>query len=230
MNQTKRKIEKLEPRAQFFFFTTLNGLENIINQSAPVFFQKKRKGYYGIQILTTKYPVPLNLVYKGITNLGFLKKLKSIIYGIEFSWGIPEIRPWFIINVNLLKKNKFGVSRISSSFWEKIQQKRFIPPRSINQLLRDLNTSRQIRDLSSTLVRAVEPLKPKRIALVCTHKPEIIEKGRPNLALSFEFKLRNGQKIGPENSPVVWNEVVTRCGDLFMVTRNRCEAYRTLYF
>ncbi len=228
--QAKRRIQKIESRAQYFFFTTLTGLENITNHSAPVLFQKKRSHYYGIQILTTKYPVALNLVYNGTNGSGFLKKAQSIIYAIEFSWGIPEIRPWFITNFNLLKGNRFALSRVRSTFWEKVQRKNFIHPRGIKQLLQDLDTNIHIHNHASIVIKTVEPLKPNGMTFVCSHKPKIIEEDRPNLSLSFEFIVKKQERIGPEISPAVWNETVIRSCDLLLAVRERCEAYRTLYF
>jgi hypothetical protein len=225
MQQTKDRLAQLDAHRFFFFSTTLDALEKVINPRAPVLLEKKGKDI-GIKVSSTRHPDKLNLVYR--EQKGFFSP-KTIFYGIEFTYGVPEIAPWFIASSgNNLKKGKFDLWREKPSFWERIRQKKPPLPRGIDEILQNLNTDSRLQETAASLLRTAAPLTSTKISFECFHKWS--KNIRPNLAMVFEYSGAKRTKIDPERKPSVWKEVVPISCELLMIARALFERYRARHY
>ncbi len=230
LKQAKYQLEKLDTHRFSFFSSTLNALDQIINQNAPVLIEKKGKNY-GIKVSTTKYPDKLNLVYRerGGGFLPFLKAPKTILYGIEFSYGIPEITPWFISSQEKeLNLGKFGLWREKPRLWERIRRKKVKIPRGIDELLSDLGKDRKLSEAISNLIKTTASLKPAVTSFDCFHKWG--KNTRPNLAMVFHFNTTDKDQISPERNSQAWHQVVRASCSLLMAARELVERYRARHY
>ncbi|MFX0114936.1 MAG: hypothetical protein ACFFB3_10350 [Candidatus Hodarchaeota archaeon] len=225
MQQTKDRLAQLDAHRFFFFSTTLDALEKVINPRALVLLEKRGKDI-GIKVSSIKYPDRLNLVFR--ERGGFFSP-KTIFYGIEFTYGVPEIAPWFIASsVNNLKESKFDLWREKPSFWERIQRKKPPLPRGIDEILKNLNTDHHLQETTTTLLRTAAPFASTKISFECFHK--WAKNIRPNLAMVFEFPKVKKTKIGPERKPSAWKEIVPIICDLLLIARTLFERYRARHY